>query len=552
MLDQTLLMQTLQDIANTGERLSNEAEMNAFKVIAEAFEKVGAKVEIEDVPLFVSTVDRVSLKADGQHIDALGNAMTLPLCGDSCRQGTVSVQGHLRIVSAQDWISYTKHFDDEIILLTGLANLNDLRKAQNLGVSAVIFDTGERIHRMIVSDVWGSPTPGCEKRYVNMPNACIKHSDALSLESGMAISLELTINSRWTTSPVLMAQIKHTDPTVKAFTAIVTAHIDSWGAGALDNASGIATMVASAKEINGLKNRPNDVCYVVWSGHSHGRYAGSTAWFDKHFSWLNDNVFVNLNCDCLGAQGSTILGKTPVMASTKALALKAHEDFNITEQFTQFNRSCDQSFMCIGIPSVFSNISEVPPTDGVSMKVAGLAGVYGPYWHSTDDTLKGINPIALERDAVIFTKGLIHAINLGPSCLDLRAEWQEFSHSIVTKLETILSSDFQDPISESFKTEPVWNELQGKITEIESYLKEVEKHDAASRLKALKQIVAIAYSAAPAGLQDPAGQSATCLFNKAYDSWRGADPQSFGFYSAWTALVRGANQLMARLNSLQN
>ena len=68
MLDQTLLMQTLQDIANTGERLSNPSEENAFIVIAEAFKNVGAEVNIERVPLFVSTVDNVRMTADGQRI----------------------------------------------------------------------------------------------------------------------------------------------------------------------------------------------------------------------------------------------------------------------------------------------------------------------------------------------------------------------------------------------------------------------------------------------------------------------------------------------------
>ena len=165
MLDQTLLMQTLQDIANTGERLSNPSEENAFIVIAEAFKNVGAEVNIERVPLFVSTVDNVRMTADGQRIKALGNAMTLPLDGNNPRQGTVSVQGHLRILSASDWQSYEKGNSDEIVLLNGLANLNDLRKAQALGLKAVLFDTGDRIHRMIVSDVWGSPTPGCESRY---------------------------------------------------------------------------------------------------------------------------------------------------------------------------------------------------------------------------------------------------------------------------------------------------------------------------------------------------------------------------------------------------
>lgn len=552
MLDQTLLMQTLKDIANTGERLSNPSEENAFVVIAEAFKNVGAAVEIERVPLFVSTVDSVCLKADGQRIDALGNAMTLPLDGDSARQGTVSVEGKLRILSAEEWQNYQKGNADEIVLLTGLANLNDLRKAQALGLKGVLFDTGQRIHRMIVSDVWGSPTPGCESRYVTMPNACIKHADAAELKNGMAISLQLMINSRWTASPVLMAHVNHDYTHSEAYTAIVTGHIDSWGAGALDNASGIAAMVASAKELLSIKGRKHDVCYVIWSGHSHGRYAGSTAWHDKHFTWLRDKVFLNLNCDCLGATGSTILGKTPVMACTKALARQSHEGRDYQEAFTGFNRSCDQSFMSMGIPSVFSNISEVPPSGTVSLKVAGLSGVYGPYWHSTDDTLQAINREALTRDAEIFTKGLIQAVAEGPKVLDLMTEWNEFCNDIRKKLEAIKKTKSAHPVSNAFESETIWQELLDKLAVMDPIIKKrSEESDTEKRLQTIKHIVAMAYSAAAPGLQDPAGQAAESLFNEAFKKWASAKKDSFEYFSAWTAMVRGANHLFARLEKIE-
>ena len=552
MLDQTLLMQTLKDIADTGERLSNQSEENAFVVIAEAFKNVGAAVEIERVPLFVSTVDSVCLKADGQRIDALGNAMTLPLDGDSARQGTVSVEGKLRILTAEEWQNYQKSNADEIVLLTGLANLNDLRKAQALGLKGVLFDTGERIHRMIVSDVWGSPTPGCESRYVTMPNACIKHADAAELKNGMAVSLQLTINSRWTASPVLMAHVNHDDKHSEAYTAIVTGHIDSWGAGALDNASGIAAMVASAKELLSIKDRKHDVCYVIWSGHSHGRYAGSTAWHDKHFTWLRDKVFLNLNCDCLGATGSTILGKTPVMACTKALARQSHEGRDYQEAFTGFNRSCDQSFMSMGIPSVFSNISEVPPSGTVSLKVAGLSGVYGPYWHSTDDTLQAIDREALTRDAEIFTKGLIQAVAEGPQVLDLMTEWNEFYSNIREKLEVIKETKSTHPVSDAFKSEPIWQELLEKLAEMDPLIKKrAAMGESQQRLQTVKHVVAMAYSAAAPGLQDPAGQAAESLFNEAFKKWASAKKDSFEYFSAWTAMVRGANHLFARLQKIE-
>ena len=551
MLDRTLLMQTLKDIVETGERLSNESEKRAFDVLAQDFKKAGALVQLEKVPLFVSTVDNVELKVNGQAIFGLGNAMTLPLSGEECRQGSVEVRGTLRVLETEQWKIFRPKTPDEIILLRGLANIGDLRKAHNLGVKAVLFDTGERIHRMIVSEVWGSPIPGNEKCYVQTPNACICHKDAAQLRDGMPVELKLTINSRWTASTVLTAKINQNTDNPDALTAIVTAHIDSWGAGAVDNASGIAAMVASAEAIGQIQRRSHHVCYVVWSGHSHGRYAGSTAWSDKHADWLNREVFLNLNCDCLGMAGSTILGKTPVMACTASLAREAHKGHQFKEHFTRFNRSCDQSFLWLGIPSVFSNISEVPPTPGVSLKVAGLSGAYGPYWHSNDDTLQAIDPDALVRDAEIFTAALSNAVIKGCDCLDLVAEWNDFQSAIEAKVKKVMSIEPEDAVTAAFLTVPIWPELLAKIDEKSKRIQVLNQStNPREKLRCLKMIVSMEYSSAAIGFQDPAGLKASDAFSAAYDLWEEATVGSFGYYSAWTQMVKGANNLLFKLNEL--
>ena len=64
-------------------------------------------------------------------------------------------------------------------------------------------------------------------------------------------------------------------------------------------------------------------------------------------------------------------------------------------------------------------------------------------------------------------------------------------------------------------------------------------------------IVAMAYSAAAPGLQDPAGQAADSLFNEAFKKWASAKKDSFEYFSAWTAMVRGANHLFARLEKIE-
>ena len=240
------------------------------------------------------------------------------------------------------------------------------------------------------------------------------------------------------------------------------------------------------------------------------------------------------------------------MACTKELARQSHEGRDYQEAFTGFIRSCDQSFMSMGIPSVFSNISEVPPSGTVSLKVAGLSGVYGPYWHSTDDTLQAINREALTRDAEIFTKGLIQAVAEGPKVLDLMTEWNEFCNDIRKKLEAIKKTKSAHPVSNAFESETIWQELLDKLAVMDPIIKKrSEESDSEKRLQTIKHIVAMAYSAAAPGLQDPAGQAAESLFNEAFKKWASAKKDSFEYFSAWTAMVRGANHLFARLEKIE-
>ncbi|MFQ8815571.1 MAG: M28 family metallopeptidase [Sutterella wadsworthensis] len=102
---------------------------------------------------------------------------------------------------------------------------------------------------------------------------------------------------------------------------MVTGHVDSWGLGALDNASGNACAVELARILAPLaSDMRRSVRFVLWSGHSHGRYAGSTAWCDAHFEELERHCLLNVNSDCLGGHGATVMTESPAMASTRGLA----------------------------------------------------------------------------------------------------------------------------------------------------------------------------------------------------------------------------------------
>lgn len=439
------LMHSLSAIAATGERLSNEAEAQAFAVLDEAFTKAGAKVSTELVPLFVSTVDACDLRTStGESISALGNAMTCPLANGSPRQGEITAQGVVHKFSTQAWKEQKDSLHGIVPLLAGLPYIGAIRKAQDLGAAAILFCTGERIHRMIVSDVYGSPDEESSfARYVTLPNLSIDEKGAQALTDGDTVTIRETVNSRWTLSQVLTAVFGN--PEAKDF-LLLTGHIDSWGPGAADNASGIAAMIgiceAIQEKIKAKTCRFNaQARAVIWSGHSHGRYAGSSAWCDRHYEELSAHCFLNINLDVLGVKGSIVKGTAPAMACTNSLFIHAHEAVGFSEPChpTRFPRACDQSFLMPGIPTLFSNIGEVPPQGATSLAVAGLSGIYGPLWHTTDDTVEGIDEKCLLRDAQIAGDAVYHALIKGPKCLDLAAEAQAFRDRIQESIATMRS-----------------------------------------------------------------------------------------------------------------
>lgn len=305
-----ILEATLRDLVRTGERLSNDNETKAFDLLEERFRATGVEVKRETVPLFVSTVPHAHLEVNGETLRAQGNAMTAPVTTGAGGSRRFRVTG-----KPVPWTDDIKAPEEPAVaVVTGLANLGILRRAERLGFAGVLFVTGERIHRMIVSDVWGSPVPGVEDRYVSIPNASIDNATAERLGDG-PVTLEIETESRWIASPVLTATLPGTESDRYA---LLTGHIDSWGAGAIDNASGLA---ASTAILDTLAETPHPygLKVVVWSGHSHGRYAGSTAWCDRHASELARSAFLHVNLDCLGMAGSTLYGFAPAMPSTEAL-----------------------------------------------------------------------------------------------------------------------------------------------------------------------------------------------------------------------------------------
>src|SRR5256712_7211060 len=105
---------------------------------------------------------------------------------------------------------------------------------------------------------------------------------------------------------------------------------------------------------------------------------------------------------------------------------------------TRVGRSGDQSFLGIGIPSLFMSLSE-HPADGpqASRDFAatgiGAGGGLGWWWHTPEDTVDKLDPAALTRDARIFAAA-VHILCASPV---LPLDYGATAAEIVTSLRAL-------------------------------------------------------------------------------------------------------------------
>src|SRR5690606_33456798 len=100
--------------------------------------------------------------------------------------------------------------------------------------------------------------------------------------------------TEWRKIPTLIAEYKGEVEPEKY--VLFSGHIDSWHYGAMDNGSANATMLEVARIIGENKLKLyRSLKLAFWSGHSHGRYAGSALFADENWENLYDHCVLHLN-----------------------------------------------------------------------------------------------------------------------------------------------------------------------------------------------------------------------------------------------------------------
>jgi hypothetical protein len=403
-----LLMEYTENVSSEVRLSGTEEELRAFNYVRTKLEEFGLATELTLNDAYISLPGKAELKVNGQSFPSITHSMAV----STDEKG---LEGEIVYVGKSISTNHENHpVNGRIALLDGLAIPGTVFAAQQAGAKAIIFINAEYTHEMIVSPVWGNPTPDTYKALPLIPVVSVNFHDGKKIkeiEKNQALCggwLKTQVDTKWRKIPTLTATIPGN--TEQDHYVLFSGHIDSWHYGVMDNGTANATMLEVARILaNNQGKLRRTLKLAFWSGHSHGRYAGSALYCDEHWEDLHENCVLHINIDSVGGKGATILTEANCMAETRDLAKRsikelAGDDF----EGSRFGRAGDQSFWGPGVPSLFMGLSEQPQLNNPASEAfsqlfgAGKAGGFGWWWHTTEDTLDKISPENLARDCKIY------------------------------------------------------------------------------------------------------------------------------------------------------
>src|SRR5882724_4418232 len=290
--------------------------------------------------------------------------------------------------------------------------------AQQAGTLGQIFVLMDHLHNMIVTTIWGTPSPETAWRIPAVPCLSVLGADGQRLRAFLArgpvkVRMTTRVRTGWMPIPHLVGELigRHEDRFL-----LLSGHVDSWHYGAMDNGTANATMLEVARLLAGRRDAlRRGIRFAFWSGHSHGRYAGS-AWYADH-AWreLHQRCVLHLNVDSTGARGATDYSVLHATEDAQRFAETVVAD--VTGQKSRgrrFSRAGDQSFWGAGVPSAFMSLSGLPKQDtDLSRAMERLVGSAGfPWWwHTKDDTIDKIDADVLVLDTKVYLASALRWVN---------------------------------------------------------------------------------------------------------------------------------------------
>jgi hypothetical protein len=403
------MMRHLEEFAKRVKLSGTQEELESFRYLQATLDSYGYRTDLILHDAYISLPGKARIEIDAETPDCITHSFShsSPPGGLT---GTVVYAGNGR---AEDFAGIDVR--GKIVLLDGMANPSASRNASAAGaIGQVHISPHEHLHEMCISPVWGSPTQETRDALPTTVVLTVRKPDGDALKrrvqgnAPVTVTLHAEVDTRWRKTPILVADLP-TDDSEEPF-VMFSGHHDTWYFGVMDNGGANATMLEIARLFAPERARwRRGLRLCFWSGHSHGRYSGSTWYADTRWRELAQRCAVHVNVDSTGAKGNTVLSDSPCSSELCGLAGEAIRVRGGQEHDGhRMSRAGDQSFWGIGIPSMFMGMGEQPAGSAESFTRSVFGGGerkgagFGWWWHTPDDTLDKMDPDLLVRDTQIY------------------------------------------------------------------------------------------------------------------------------------------------------
>jgi len=520
-------------------------EAQAFDYIERTLKTYGVEVERREIEAYISLPQEARLALpDGGVIQGLTHSFSTSVEGLDAELVDVGDGRPEDLARARG----------KLALVRGLASPGKAWAVQQAGALGHVHVLGDHLHNMIVTTIWGTPAPDTAARIPAIPCLSILGADGERLHGLLAngplrVRMTTRVRTGWTPIPHLVGELagRREDTFL-----LLSGHVDSWHHGAMDNGTANATMLEVARLLAGRREAlRRGIRFAFWSGHSHGRYAGS-AWYADH-AWpdLHRRCVAHLNVDSTGARGATDYSVLHATEDAAAFAERVVAD--VTGQRSRarrFSRAGDQSFWGAGVPSAFMSLSGLPRQETeLSRAMERLVGSAGfPWWwHTKDDTVDKIDADVLALDTRVYLASALRWLNAPVLPLDHGRAAQ----SLLAELEAL-----QAAAGARFDLSPALDaarELVERLARVAAALAQAldARGDAVNRglMRLSRVLVPLAYTRGDRFTHDLALPLPPLAGLQAARELARLDPDGDAFKFARAALVRERNRAVHALAS---
>jgi N-acetylated-alpha-linked acidic dipeptidase len=507
--DQELESRLLSDISidepwalverfSTLERLSgSDEEAKAAGYISSKLDEWGVSYSVFNPTCLISIPGKATLRS----LDPHAREYTVKTTSFSPHTDGAEVEADLIYVPGNQAAGINELFSEQrtatdvdlrgkIVMTEGLgiaARGFDL--ATSGAVGAIFINPGDRIHEGITTTTWGAPDLDSMGRVAPVPILTINRPDGQHLislldQGPVRVAFSNQTDTGWRQIPVIVADIPGNDLADEF--VLFHGHLDSWHVGVGDNATGDATLLEIARVMHKHREGLRRSLRVAWwSGHSHGRYAGST-WYADTFAFdLMAHCVAHVNCDSPGCRWATVYENVAWMSEAETFCQNVIRDVTGQESSGEGHvlRAGDVSFNNLGITTYFM-LSSTMPQDMLAEKnyypVGGCGGNIA--WHTEDDTLEIADRDNLLRDMQVYAAVILRSLNAPVAPFDYRATLDEMAAAV---------DCYQAAAGQRFDFSPTIAALEAARESLNRFYGQIEEIDESASLNTLRSINAV-------------------------------------------------------------